>query len=414
MSTMTLRIARWALSAGLLVWLAGPYWPWTVDDVYITVAFARQWAETGALTWTDGVRVEGYSNFLLVALLTPGLALGLDGGVLAQCIALISSIAVLGLASARLPPNAMGTLALLGLATWTPMCRWSVVGMETTLYALLLAAGWMCALEKERRWALGLALLSLASLTRPEGAAYVLFALLLRGRRPLRSAPGDLAAVGILLSLGMYHVLRVAWFGYLLPTPVLVKIGGQPWVWHGAIQGAAELLTATGLLLAAVLAARPHPRMAALAAVPLLLQTAVLVRAGGDWMAHARLILPGVVASVVSLGVYSRSIERRYIVLVTIVLVARVFGTVADPIGWKKADISYRTHEGLKEPAGRYLNGLDTPFSEDLLWIVEHVPVGSTLYLSDVGMLSQVDGVHIVDLGLSLRGWHLISLMVMY
>ena len=63
--------ARWLMAIAVFVWLGARHWPETVDDTVISINYARQWAEGHGLTWTTGERVEGYSNFLLVALL-PG------------------------------------------------------------------------------------------------------------------------------------------------------------------------------------------------------------------------------------------------------------------------------------------------------------------------------------------------------
>ena len=193
----------------LLVLLAAPYWPGTVDDVYITVGFARQWAETGALTWTDGVRVEGYSNFQLVALLALGIGLGADGAVLAQCIALGCGVAIVSVASWKMPRTRLGTIAVMGLAVWNPLCRWSVIGMETTLYALLLSLGWMAAISGQRWFGHAVWLLVIASLTRPEGAACILFVLFTQALGPIGTTKRDFVAIIGMSSLLVYHTGRV-------------------------------------------------------------------------------------------------------------------------------------------------------------------------------------------------------------
>jgi len=311
------------LAIGALVWLAGSFWPGTVDDVYISLAYAWQWAETGALTWVDGARVEGYSNFLMVALLAAGLKLGLDGGLLAQWIALASGVGVVALASRVLPRTPLGTLTLLGLAAWAPLCHWSVVGMETTLYALLLSLGWLGATGGRRAWGLGIAALVLAALTRPEGAAHLAVALLLRaGHRRAPDRWDGLAGLAM-ASFAAYHAVRVEWFGSFWPTSYLVKVSGQPLTWHGLLQALAEVGSAAGVLAGAWLAARPGRRRAALALVPLAIQVAVLVRAGGDWMVHARLVLPGVVAAAMVLAGKGRAVAGRGWVLVGVGMACR-------------------------------------------------------------------------------------------
>ena len=379
----------------LLLWLAAPYWPGTVDDVYISVGFARHWAETGSLTWTDGVRVEGYSNFVMVALLALGMALGADGGLWAQWIALLSGIGILLLASRLLPRSPMGTLALLGLAAWTPMCRWSVVGMETTLFALLLAIGWGGALRGGRAWGLGVAALALASMTRLEGVAGLGLGLLLRVRGGRGRQGGDGLAVAALVGLVAYHVGRVAWFGEWWPTPYLVKVAGQPLTWHGLAQGGADLGTAAGLLGATWLATRP--RGAWVAALPLVVQVVVLARAGGDWMASGRLVLPGVVATVVGWAVVAREAPRVW-GWGWLVWVGVVIGGGWESRGYGAWHLQRRSAKELIFGLPAFVRGLDTPVAEDVAWAANHLEADASFLAVDAGMLGSLPEARLLDL----------------
>jgi len=51
-----------------LVWAFAPH---TVDDAWITFRYSRQWAAGHGPWFNPGEHVEGYSNFLVVLLLTP-------------------------------------------------------------------------------------------------------------------------------------------------------------------------------------------------------------------------------------------------------------------------------------------------------------------------------------------------------
>src|SRR5687768_11268585 len=69
----TLPLPRWhraavGLLAGALLALgiAETAWPWVVDDAFISLRYADRLVAGDGLTWTDGERVEGYSNLLWV------------------------------------------------------------------------------------------------------------------------------------------------------------------------------------------------------------------------------------------------------------------------------------------------------------------------------------------------------------
>src|SRR4051794_24047730 len=72
---------RWLLLAaavGVLGLHASYYYPFFSDDALITLRYARRFAQGLGLTWTDGERVEGYTDFLWVLLNAPSTWLRLD------------------------------------------------------------------------------------------------------------------------------------------------------------------------------------------------------------------------------------------------------------------------------------------------------------------------------------------------
>jgi len=73
----------------LAAWQACACWPFFSDDAFISLRFSQRLLDGHGLTWTEGERVEGYSNGLWV-LACAGLgALGLD---------LVTAVRVLGAA----------------------------------------------------------------------------------------------------------------------------------------------------------------------------------------------------------------------------------------------------------------------------------------------------------------------------
>jgi hypothetical protein len=75
-----------------------------VDDAYISLRYAWQWINGAGVVWQSGDRVEGYTNFLQVALLAVGMYTGADGEMVAYIIGVgVRDAAV----SAALPDGAV-------------------------------------------------------------------------------------------------------------------------------------------------------------------------------------------------------------------------------------------------------------------------------------------------------------------
>ena len=62
---LTLGVA--ALGSTVLVAHAWSYLSYVTDDALISLRYARRLLDGRGLTWTDGERVEGYSNLLWVS-----------------------------------------------------------------------------------------------------------------------------------------------------------------------------------------------------------------------------------------------------------------------------------------------------------------------------------------------------------
>ncbi|MEN8161330.1 MAG: hypothetical protein ABFS41_14770 [Myxococcota bacterium] len=115
-------LVAFAGCAAVLVWHAFDYVPFFADDSFISLRYAARLIEGHGLTWTDGERVEGYSNFLwVIAIAAAGLA-GND---------LVVTARVLGVAC---------TVAMLGAYFWVHRGRGLRVGVGATSLASLLVA----------------------------------------------------------------------------------------------------------------------------------------------------------------------------------------------------------------------------------------------------------------------------------
>lgn len=377
-----------------MIWLASAHWPECVDDVYIVVDYGRHWAETGRLEWTTGERVEGFSSLALVAVAAGATLLKVAPELALKGLSLTSAIAMLGLVSLVLPTSVGGTMVILGLAACAPFAYWAADGMDAMVFALLISVGWVSVLRSSRHTALWI--LGLSVLVRPEGVVHFCLAGAAmcareRGFRPLAAMAMPAAFLAGLLGV------RVWWFGELLPTPTLLKIVAVPWSRHGALQAAGDSIPFLGLLAAVI----PRPsrwcnREVWIAALPLLIQAATLVRASGDWMTHARLLLPGAVATVLCLSASSQWVwSRRRWGLAAPLL---VLGALTQPVGYGRIAVSLQRPPGPAAVVRDYCRGLVTPLPEDVAWIIEHVPDGASVLVNDVGFMGGMPSVRVLDL----------------
>lgn len=228
------------------------------DDAMISARYARNLAHGDGLRYNRAPAmakpVEGYSNFLWVLGMAVGEKLGASPRLsTAMMGAAFSSLCVTFLCLWVFSRTRSWALALLSaalLASSLPFAIWAMQGLETAAFAFFV----MAALGSHRParpgplpWLFSL----LACLTRPDGLLVPLMIAIREavqvvldqrkkdgGRRTLRKMiskqlqPGsslrrraDHALLFFVLPFIAYTVLRLAYFGALLPAPLLAKTG---------------------------------------------------------------------------------------------------------------------------------------------------------------------------------------------
>ncbi len=290
--------------------------PHFADDSFISLRYAQRLIEGHGLTWNDGERVEGYSNFLWV-LLTAAFGLLTPHGLIAvaRCLGLACTAAALGgVVFGFVPKNARELLGLgwglLAITLSGPVAAWAIGGLEQPLLTALVV--WAVVLARplvesdqpsqRRMLAVGV-LLGLASLTRPDGILFVvataLAIVVCRGlnRRALRTA----ATVGLAaLALTAAHVaFRRLYYDAWVPNTYYAKVAftgdrlkdGVHWLGYGVGYAAG----ATAPVLLAVLAAasdRTRRKRIVLSLVPLVIWAAYLVLMSRDAIPYRRHFVP--------------------------------------------------------------------------------------------------------------------------
>ncbi len=420
----------------VLMW--GLFVPFTSDDAYITLRYARHAADGQGLVFNPGERVEGYSNPLWLGLLVAAGKMGLDLvgaakalGLLAGLLALLFAAGIITRLTDR--DDWLPYLGLLPLVTSAPLAVYAASGLETVLYACLLTAIVFCWLSPEPRawWAVVLCALG-AAFTRPEGMAVLLAVLVWRvaarfiapedvhGRdksrhyadRRDKSRHYWLSVPFALGVMALFLLARHAVFGAWLPNTFYAKPPGA--------FGSMSLLSPLGYLrdylvdgggwlwLALVVAAvwtagfpardghrdgtrgLESPRSIGGAVAALLLvgvQVALVLHARGDWMALHRFLVP-LTPLLVGLGVAGlmRLVPSRPVVVVVLVLVAALnVVQVAQVRGeFIAGRYPYNVMSGQpQEQAGR--------------WLREHFPPDTLLACKRIGGVAYFSGMPLVD-----------------
>jgi len=340
-------------SALLLLFHAARYFPFLADDALISLRYADRLVDGHGLTWTDGERVEGYSNLTWVLATALLHLFGVDLVVAARLLAAAGLLGTLwcvvawerGAGQRGLLAGALASTA----AALTGTCAvWLVGGLEQPLVVLLLSLALLscrAALEHSpngeatSRTALLRApsiYLALLCLSRPDGAllsaAVIAAAFLTQGlHRESARACARLAwpsGAAIVAQLGF----RLVYYDDWLPNTARAKLSlsservasGLSYLWHGA-----EFLWPLCVVaVVSTLLARAFARSLLLVWLPLVAWLVYLVFIGGDFFPGRRLLLPVVVllAFLIASGIGAvlRSWSRPMLALVPCALVLAI------------------------------------------------------------------------------------------
>lgn len=308
-----------------IVWLglgAAALWPLTIDDAFISYRYADNVVAGRGLAFNPGERTEGFSNPLWVGLLGMARFLGINIAAASKVLGLAASIATLGLVwhwltqSVTDPKIRWVSLAALAVSLGFPY--WTVAGMETPLYTLLITAGvWTllrdCQAHPAPRFPVSAIVFGLAALTRPEGLIGVIAAGLVFIICQRRLVPAMKWLAGSTVPILALFTFRFWYYGTWLPLPVIAK--GSPY-WREADRGWQyivawaqdnPLLAAGGIaaLLLALYSIRSRNKFSGLVlalAAAILLQGAFVIAVAGDWMPLHRFLVPIMPLLAIGLG----------------------------------------------------------------------------------------------------------------
>ena len=233
--------AAWALLALALLLVHGLSFHFVVDDAFISFRYAQNLVDGHGLVFNPGEAVEGYSNLLWVLLIAAGLKMGIPAPLWARILGAACALGALlllpGIVRAMDPGREVrspwaGRISQVATAATGAVACWTLAGLETPLFGLLIVWAWREALGRSPLQA-GVAGLLLV-LTRPEGPAlaviFLAWSLLPAGglnpaRSPLRSARAWAGPAILVAGTAAFFLWRHATYGWWLPNTYYAKTG---------------------------------------------------------------------------------------------------------------------------------------------------------------------------------------------
>jgi hypothetical protein len=208
---------------------------WGNDDAYISYRYAENLARGQGLVFNRGERVEGYSNFLYVLMMTPAFWVTSRDGVyfFSVLLNIILALGALWTFTEYIRQKLGERSALAGavlLAFCLPLWVSVASGMETCLVLLITLAMWVGVEgvvddRAPRHLVMLCGLIVLSLLARVDGfliPGIVMLYLWLKGRR----WPAVICGFTILAAQGSYELWRWVYYGAWLPTSYYVKVAG--------------------------------------------------------------------------------------------------------------------------------------------------------------------------------------------
>lgn len=384
----------------------------TADDAFISYRYARNLARGDGPVWNVGHRVEGYTNFLWMLILSGVIRLGGDPvlaskvlGLLATVLLLCEVPRLLRLFPWTYPRSVPLGLGLLVVGPWLPY--WAVQGMETPLYAWLVILSIRLFLEdlpqppNLRMAARAPLALVLLALTRPDGllVAGILGIVGVASVEPDRRLRFvGLFALPFLLVYAPYFAWRYHYYGYLLPNTFYAKTGARfALVERGAryVAGFARAVGPALLLFMVKPAFGSWWRRPDRAVLAVLLPYAAYVAAvGGDYMPYHRFLTPlyPLLVVLAADGMVAAWVWARSLVRVPLLLALAAYGLLLVNPGLSlgrelsKSDV-YDGPMGPDEPDARFA-----------LYLGRTAPAGASVATTIIGKIGYYSDLPLHDL----------------
>jgi len=287
------------------------FWQATIDDAYISARYAKNLVKGFGLVFNRGERVEGFSNPIWVIFLSIGEYLALPSIFVAKCIGAISALACIPYIIwtwHKLKINIVISIPVILLFVAQPsLWLWSVAGLETVFYALVMSMAIVSAgfeAQNTSKFSRSALLCGIAAMIRPEGIALlgVIIVTKLAGglisaskTRMIRSIFGSIFIFAI--TVGPYIVFRRIYYESWLPNTYFAKTGAVVNISSGFHYLMHSFNSPAGIALlclavpTGIYQSKKSPVVLGLF-LGLVTQVSFTIWTGGDWMPLGRYIVP--------------------------------------------------------------------------------------------------------------------------
>lgn len=200
-----------------------------MDDMFISLRYAKNLVDGHGLAYNSGERFEGYSNFLYILLEAVGLRFSLDPFLTAKILSLFAALLFAGIflfwayrsTGSR---RSVAVILALYLVIDPVFVSAANLGLETSLFLLTLISFFWTYWHRRERGSLWIVPAAVLFLTRPEGIIFIGLIWLADAlvRRDIRSV-WTRDHLGIFVVFLLYTGWRWEYYGSLLTGPALFK-----------------------------------------------------------------------------------------------------------------------------------------------------------------------------------------------
>lgn len=233
------------VSCLILAWNISWYLPFFADDSLITIRYAQRLIDGHGLTWTDGIKVEGYSNLLWVLILAFFGKLGANMILVARILGVIFAVTnvylLIEYANKRYKDAPVVlSIALFLFSASAIVAVWAIGGLENSLVSMLALISIIKYLDYRQYgnirslWFSSVSL-GMLCITRPDGVLLsVIIGLyhIISNRNDFKKALvslSKLAVFPLILYFGQL-IFRIIYYGELVPNTAHVKV--SPSLYH--------------------------------------------------------------------------------------------------------------------------------------------------------------------------------------
>ena len=221
------------------------YFNHLVDDAFISFRYAKNLVEGKGLTYNFGERVEGYTNFLWVIILSFSYLFQLQFEIVAKILGMLLSMAIIILMYIQTIRNSGAKsfwclMPVILLTANGSFALWALGGLETHLFTFLILLGSSLYIQNHRDKSSARSypfIFALSAMTRPEGlfvfATTILHKISFERKKiTIREAGKDIFR--FLIIFLPYFLWRFYYYGYPFPNSYYAKVANN---WFQFLKG---------------------------------------------------------------------------------------------------------------------------------------------------------------------------------